>query len=667
MLFLIFMNRILYLLLFFLSNLLLPGCSDDTTDPAPVKDLLQLISVKVGNTSLQAGTQTANIPTDQPLVLRFSEEISKTGLDDKLRLEDETGASIPLTLSFLDQDKTISAQPAQPLRSNHTYSLIVGQIVNSSNTSLFPGATFRFTTLQTQLRLASVTVAGQPLAPGNRVHDIPPSFTIRAVFNEALQATAIDAAGIRLTGPGGTVAVETELEDASTLLIRPSQPLAHLGRYELDITSAFYTDDELAFSGFRGSIYIQPDPEPKFPLISDEALLTLVQQQTFKYFWDFAHPNSGLARERNTSGNLVTIGGSGFGVMTIPVGIERGFITRQQGVDRLERIVNFLESADRFHGVWPHWLDGNTGRVIAFSQYDNGGDLIETAFMIQGLLTVRQYLNPSNAQEAAIILTINRLWHEVEWDWYTRGENVLYWHWSPQYEWQMNMQIRGYNEGLIAYVLAASSPTHPISPEVYHEGWARNGAQRNGNSFYGITLPLGENLGGPLFFAHYSYLGLDPRQLEDRYANYWEQNVAHTRINQAYVADNPRNWVGYSNESWGLTASDNHTGYSAHSPTNDLGVITPTAALSSFPYTPEASMDALRYFYYTLGDRLWGPYGFYDAYNLTVPWFANSYLAIDQGPIIIMIENHRSGLLWNLFMSSPEIEQGLQRLDFSSY
>ncbi|EMR03016.1 glucoamylase family protein [Cesiribacter andamanensis] len=656
-----------FFLLFF-SFLLLPGCKDDSSDPEPAKELLQLVSVKVGNSSLQTGSVSTGIPTDRPLVLRFSEEVNRQGIEDKITLEDADGQPVALTLSFLDQGQTVSAQPAQPLRSNHTYTLTIDELTNSANTSQFPGAAYTFTTLQTQLRLQSLTVDGQPLSPGGRVHGLDPDFTIRAVFSEALEAGAIAASGIRLSGPGGQqIAVRASLEDPTTLLIKPEQPLNYLSRYELDITSQFYTSSELSFSGFRGSLYIQPDPEPKFPLISDEALLTLVQQQTFKYFWDFAHPSSGLARERNSSGNLVTIGGSGFGVMTIPVGIERGFITRQQGVDRLEKIVNFLATADRFHGVWPHWMDGTTGRVIAFSQYDNGGDLIETAFMIQGLLTVRQYLNRANAQEAAIIATITRLWEEVEWDWYTRGENVLYWHWSPQYEWQMNMQIRGYNEGLIAYVLAASSPTHPISPEVYHQGWARGGAQQNGNTFYDITLPLGENLGGPLFFAHYSYLGLDPRRLEDRYANYWEQNVAHTRINQAYVADNPRNWVGYSAESWGLTASDNQSGYSAHSPTNDLGVITPTAALSSFPYTPEASMAALRYFYYTLGDRLWGPYGFYDAYNLTVPWFASSYLAIDQGPIIIMIENYRTQLLWNLFMSNPEIAAGLDRLDFSAY
>jgi hypothetical protein len=351
--------------------------------------------------------------------------------------------------------------------------------------------------------------------------------------------------------------------------------------------------------------------------------------------------------------------------MALIVGIERSFITRNDGLQRLDKILNFLESADRFHGAWSHWINGNTGDVIPFSDNDNGGDLVETAFLVQGLLTFRQYLNAGDATEQALINRINVLWQGVEWDWYTKGgEDVLYWHWSPEKEWIMNHKISGNNETMITYILAASSPTHTINATAYHKGYARNGAIVNGNSYYDITLPLGDSYGGPLFFTHYSFVGLDPRNLEDDYANYWTQNVNHTRINYAYSVANPKQFVGYSDESWGLTASDNHIGYSAHSPTNDIGVISPTAALSSFPYTPVESMKAIKFFYYTLGDRLWGDYGFYDAFNLTEGWTANSYLAIDQGPIIVMIENYRTGLLWDLFMSAPEIQAGLTKLDF---
>jgi len=406
-------------------------------------------------------------------------------------------------------------------------------------------------------------------------------------------------------------------------------------------------------------------PETELQL-TDEKLLDLVQHQTFKYFYDFAHPVSGLARERNSNLDTVTTGGTGFGLMALVVGMERGFVTRQEGIAHLEKIVNFLETCDRFHGVWPHWLNGSTGKVIPFSQKDNGADLVETAFLVQGLLSVREYLRDTDAKERELKERINVLWQEVEWDWFTQGgQDVLYWHWSPEYEWEMNHAIRGHNETLITYVLAASSPSHPIDSLAYHEGYARKGEIVNGSEYYGIKLPLGEELGGPLFFVHYSFLGLDPRNLRDAYANYWEQNVNHTLINRQYCIENPKGFEGYGENSWGLTASDNHEFYSAHSPTNDLGVITPTAAISSIPYTPGHSLQAIRHFYYDLGDKLWGEYGFHDAFNRTEHWWADSYLAIDQGPIVVMIENYRTGLLWDLFMSAPEIGPGLHKLGFS--
>jgi hypothetical protein len=373
-----------------------------------------------------------------------------------------------------------------------------------------------------------------------------------------------------------------------------------------------------------------------------------------------------MARERNTSGDVVTTGGSGFGILSLIVGIERNFVSRAEGIGRIDKVLGFLETADRFHGAWPHWMDGNTGDVIPFSANDNGGDLVETSFLIQGLLAFRQYLDPNNATEKLLIDRINALWHTVEWDWYTQsGQNVLYWHWSPDKGWIMNHPVRGYNEALITYFLAAASPTHTVDAAVYHEGWAGSGAIANNKSFYGIPLPLGYDYGGPLFFAHYSFLGLDPRNLQDTYGNYWTQNVNHSLINHAHAVANPKKYVGYSEASWGFTASDNHQGYGAHSPTNDLGVIAPTASLSSFPYSPAQSMQALKFFYYTLGDRLWGPYGFYDAFNITEGWTADSYLAIDQGPIVVMIENYRTGLLWDLFMSAPEVQTAMDKLGFT--
>ncbi|MBB1285062.1 beta-glucosidase [Flavisolibacter sp. BT320] len=412
----------------------------------------------------------------------------------------------------------------------------------------------------------------------------------------------------------------------------------------------------------------------------DEKMYTDVQRTTFNYFWDGAEPNSGLARERyhmdgiypENDKMIITSGGGGFGVMAILVGIERGFITRAQGMERMERIVRFLETADRFHGAWPHWWNGETGKTKPFSSKDDGGDLVETAFMIQGLLCVRQYFKDGNETEKALANRIDKLWKEVEWDWYRKGgENVLYWHWSPRFGWDMNFAVKGYNECLIMYILAAASPTHGVPAEVYHQGWAMNGKIKDTTEAFGHKLTLshqgGSKYGGPLFWAHYSFLGLDPRGLRDCYADYWEHNKAHTLINYDWCAANPKGFKGYGPDNWGLTASYSVKFYAAHAPgEEDRGVISPTAALSSMPYTPEQSMRALRNWYTNLRDSIYGPFGFYDAFSLHHNWYPQKYLAIDQGPIVVMMENHRSGLLWNLFMSCPEVQQGLKKLGYQS-
>ena len=413
-------------------------------------------------------------------------------------------------------------------------------------------------------------------------------------------------------------------------------------------------------------------------VLTDEQLLDTVQYQTFQYFWDGAEPNSGLACERihtdndypQNDQNIVTTGGSGFGLMAILVGIEHGFITREQGFERYQKILAFLENADRFHGAWPHWMNGETGKVKPFSKKDNGGDLVETAFLVQGLLAVAEYFKNGNENEQKLAADIQMLWEQVEWNWYTKGgEDVLYWHWSPNFGWEMNFPVGGYNECLIMYVLAASSPTFPIKPSVYENGWARGGAISNDTVYYGLQTVLdhfehNDDPVGPLFWAHYSFLGLNPKGLTDIYADYWELNKNHALINYKYAIDNPKGFNGYGEKQWGLTSSYSMKGYAGHHPgENDLGVISPTAALSSFPYTPTESMQFLRYLY-NEADSLIGVYGPYDAYSQTENWYLPRYLAIDQGPIPVMIENYRTGLLWNLFMKNEDVQQGLKKLDF---
>jgi hypothetical protein len=367
---------------------------------------------------------------------------------------------------------------------------------------------------------------------------------------------------------------------------------------------------------------------------------------------------------------VVTTGGSGFGIMSIVTGINRNFITRAQGLARLQLITSFLKNtAQTVKGAYPHWMNGSTGAIIPFSQKDDGADLVETSYLVQGLLCARQYFNGADAAETGLRSDINTICDRVEWDWFNKSNgDVLYWHYSNNYTWEMNQPIKGWNECLVTYIMAASSTTHSIPVSVYTNGWAGNGSNGfiNGNTYYGYKLPLGPPNGGPLFFSHYSFLGVNPNGLSDAYANYATQTKNHTLINYSYCVANPNNNYGYSNLCWGLTASDISNGYTASSPTNDVGVIAPTAALSSMPYTPTESMKTLKFFYYTLGDKIFKDYGFVDAFSLKDLWYAPSYLAIDQGPIIVMIENYRSGLLWNLFTSCPEVKAGMKKLNFTA-
>jgi len=490
---------------------------------------------------------------------------------------------------------------------------------------------------------------------------------IRLTFSTPVDTQSLDKSYIYFSGPIGSNYTYQFANDRQSVTLTSTIPAQNYQTYKFYINASVNMGGTLSTT-YTCTIGTALDLTPKFPIITTDSLLSLVQSQTLKYFTEHAHPTSMMARERYGSADVVTTGGTGFGLMALVVGMNRGFITHQQGVDQINTIVNFLSNpeTDRFHGAFPHWMNGSTGKVIAFSTKDNGADLVETSFLMAGLLTVKEYLKNGSEAEKLICNKIELLWQAVEWDWFRKNdENKLYWHWSPNYGWDMNMPVTGWNEALIVYVLAASSPTHPIPQEVYTQGWARNGEIINNQTYYNITLPLGSEKGGSMFFAHYSFLGLNPNGLSDQYANYLDQNKAHALINRAHCIANPHHYKNYGENCWGLTACDIPNGYSACSPTNDLGVIAPTGALASMPYTPAESIAAMEFFYYTIGDRLWGEYGFKDSFSINSNWFASSYLAIDQGPIVVMIENYRSALIWSLLMGNPDVVNGLNKLGFS--
>lgn len=519
-----------------------------------------------------------------------------------------------------------------------------------------------------QLSLTSIQLNGNTWG-GDIVFGVNQQPVITLRFSDRVNQSTVSPS-LSLTNAGITVPLSISYQNSDSVVIaRPSSSLQSLTKYSFSISGTLKSAKGGTFiSSVNNTLTTAFDTSKKFPTISDSELLDKVQQQTFKYFWDFGHPTSGLARERNSSGDIVTSGGSGFGIMAIPAAISRSFITRAEGLLRMQKIVGFLKNnAVKVKGAFPHWLNGSTGAIVPFSANDNGADLVETSYLMAGLLTARQYFDGNDAAETTLRKDINDLWNAVEWDWFRNsGQDVLYWHYSTDKEWAMNFQIKGWNECLITYIMAASSTTHKIPKSVYTNGWAGSSTFSNGSSYYGYKLPLGPAYGGPLFFSHYSFLGVNPNGLSDTYANYTTQTINHSLINYEYCKANPRSWYGYSDSCWGLTASDIPNGYTANSPTNDMGVITPTAAISSLPYTPAESMKALKFFYYVLGDKLWKDYGFVDAFSLKDIWFADSFLAIDQGPIIVMIENYRTQLIWNLFTSCPEIKNGMRTLGFTA-
>ncbi|MGB3234690.1 MAG: glucoamylase family protein [Ferruginibacter sp.] len=516
--------------------------------------------------------------------------------------------------------------------------------------------------------VSSATIDGAAFL--NLKYDCSFNPVIKFYFSTKIDAATVSPALNFRNFQGALISYQSTMSNGdSAINIIPNLSLQALTKYSLSVNTTLKSQaGGKLLSALTINFVSKIDSSDKFPLITEDALLTKVQEQTFKYFWDFGHPASGLARERNTSGDVTTSGGSGFGIMAIPVGINRSFITRNEGLQRMQTIVAFLKNtAQTFHGAYPHWINGNTGAAVPFSPNDNGADLVETSYLVMGLLCARQYFSEVNTNEITLRDDINIIVNRVEWDWFRRGgQNVLYWHWSPTVYWAMNLPIKGWNECLITYILAASSATHGIPLIVYNQGWKGGSGYLNGNTYYGYTLPLGPNFGGPLFFSHYSFLGVNPFGLQDGSISFETQTKNHARINYNYCKANPLSNYGYSQLCWGLTASDIQNGYTASSPTNDVGVIAPTAAISSIAYTPAESMQALKFYYYKLGDKLWGQYGFVDAFSLKNQWFASSYLAIDQGPMIVMIENYRTGLLWNLFTSCPEIKSGMLTLGFTA-
>lgn len=652
------MKNSIFLLFFFMFFIGIMSCRKDTSRN---KDggMIQLINVKIGRSILNITTTIKNVPIDQPIQIAFTSAVDTNSIGKIILIKNNKGVAVPYNCTSANNFTVLAMTPITALLNSADYTLAISSDLHGINGESFPGVQFQFTTIAGTMMIDSISLNGNAMTITPLQNIDPKKLNIKITFSKALDPINY-LSSFSFNGPPLSYSLSSDNKTVTAINTAKEKGLT---MYSFSVSSALSSVEGFSFGGFSTYFYTGIDSTYQFPQISDDNLLTLIQRQTFKYFWDFGHPSCGMARERNSSGDIVTTGGSGFGIMAMIVAMERGFISRADGITRLDKILGFLETCDRFHGVWPHWINGVTGKTQPFSARDNGGDLVETSYLIQGLLSMRQYLDSTVTSENTEIQRINNLYKSVEFDWFTNGQNALYWAWSPDFGY--NLQIQGYNETLITYILAASSSTHTITMDIYTKGYANNGGIKNGRSYYGYLLPLGQDYGGPLFFTQYTFLGVDPRHLKDQFADYWEQNVNQSLINFTYCQTNPQKYPGYGPGIWGLTASDNPWGYNAQSPTNDLGVITPSAAISSIVYTPAQSLNALKTDYYFLGNHLWGNYGFYDAFDIKEGWWANSTLAIDQGPIICMIENYRTGLLWDLFMSAPEIRKGLTKLGFT--
>ena len=403
-----------------------------------------------------------------------------------------------------------------------------------------------------------------------------------------------------------------------------------------------------------------------------DTLLTEIQEASFRYFYNFSHPVSGLPREgaHGWWKDCASAGSTGMAFFNFVVGIERGFITREQGVDRVLKMLRFLDQkTEKFRGAFPHWIDGTEGYAHVFSEFDDGADLVETAFIAEGLLLAREYFEKESFKEAAIREISDRLWKGIDWECFVHeinpGQRALLWHWSPKHEWKMNLPIQGFNECVIAYVLGIGSPTHPIDPEVYWEGWEKKGDNYGKNfEVLGVQMDLAFGFGSPLFLTHYSYMGLNPKAVTYKGTDYHDIFSRMCLAQKRYMPTRANEFKGYDGDLWGLTASLSPDGYKVHGPGHDdNGTITPTASLSSFPYLPESCESALIEMFVKYGEKLWGPYGFYDAFNPTRDWVGENFIGIDVGPIAPMIENYRTGLCWKYFMKAPEIQKAVKILN----
>ena len=478
---------------------------------------------------------------------------------------------------------------------------------------------------------------------------------------------------LRWTAPPGTFGVLVYRQDGpgEPFRLLTERPVGQDHYADLDAENgeaATYVLRSVRFGGVQG-----PDSEPVAATAGGEGdpYVDLTARLAFDYFWEQANPANGLVKDRSTDGSAASIAAVGFGLSAITVGIDRGWITRAEGAGRVEATLDFFATCPQgeapsgtcgYRGFFYHFLTMQSGVRAGTNELST----IDTALLLGGVLQVAEYFDGEG--EARIRELADTIWRRVEWDWATPRSPRVALGWRPE-EGFLPFDWRGYNEAMILYVLGLGSPTHPLSAGAW-DAWTAT-YPSDWQTHYGFTFLTFP----PLFGHQYSHVWIDFRGIQDEYmrekgSDYFENSRKATLAQRAYAIDNPRGWPNYGPNEWGLTASDDpppaplYIARGAAPVQNDNGTITPTAAGGSYAFTPAESREALRTFYARYRPTLWGPYGLRDAYNVALDWTATDYLGIDQGPIVLMIENERTGAVWDAFTRHPDVQRGLERAGF---
>ncbi|HEX7155025.1 MAG TPA: glucoamylase family protein [Thermoanaerobaculia bacterium] len=440
-------------------------------------------------------------------------------------------------------------------------------------------------------------------------------------------------------------------------------------------------------------------PSTPLPALTSEQLLDDVQQRTFNWFWETTNPKNGLVHDRWPTKSFSSIAAVGFGLTSYGVGVERGWITRDAAAQRVLTTLRFFLNAPSgpaaqgmtsYRGFYYHFLDMETGERFKDVELST----IDTTLMLAGALFCQSYFDRDNETERAIREAAEELYRRAEWTFFHERPPLVSMGWTPEnglHDWDYT----GYNEAMLLYILALGSPTHPIDPSAW---------QAYQKTYQWRTYQGQPHLNfAPLFGHQYSHVWIDFRGIQDAYMrekgiDYFENSRRATLAQRAYAIENPMGWRGYGADMWGLTACDGPTDaeleidgqkrrfytYAARgaagNEVRDDGTLAPTAAAGSMPFTPELSIRVLDNMRRTYGQHLYQQYGFLDSFNPTlrtpmktqhghivdgIGWFDGDYLGIDQGPIVLMIENHRSELVWKMMRKNPHIVRGLKKAGFT--